>query len=125
MRLGKAGGLTQFGVNLVQLEPGAPSSLRHWHLKEDEFVYVTDGPVTLVTDEGETILQTGECAAFPAGTPNGHCFLNHTDSPKAFLVVGTSFDGEEATYSDVDLKVRIDGGQATFTKRDGTPLEQE
>lgn len=125
LRLGQAGGLTQFGVNLVMLEPGAPSSLRHWHLKEDEFVLVTEGPITLVTDEGETIMETGDAATFPAGEPNGHHFINPTDSPKAFLVVGTSIDGEEATYSDVDLKVRISGGQATFTKRDGSPLEQE
>ena len=125
LRLGEAGGLTQFGVNLVMLEPGAPSSLRHWHLKEDEFVIVTDGPLTLHTDEGETIMDTGDAACFPAGEANGHRFVNHTDSQKSFLVVGSKMDGEVATYSDVDLKLSLSDGQASFTKRDGSPLTQE
>src|SRR5450830_659827 len=68
--LGKAGGLTQFGVNLVELKPGAASSQRHWHSHEDEFVMVVSGELTLVTDEGETLMRAGDCAAFPAGRPN-------------------------------------------------------
>ena len=122
VRLGEAGGLTQFGVNLVILEPGAPSSLRHWHLKEDEFVIVTDGPLTLETDEGETIMETGDAAAFPAGDENGHRFVNHTDTNRSFLVVGSKMEGEVAIYSDVDLKVRFEDGTPNFTKRDGSPL---
>ena len=123
LRLGQLGGLTQFGANLVRLEPGAPSSLRHWHQKEDEFVIVTEGPITMKTDEGETVMETGDCAAFPAGDTNAHCFINHSDTPKTFLVVGTSFDGEEATYPDDDLKVRIEGGKPVFTHHDGKPYE--
>src|SRR3984893_3609736 len=71
-RLGLAAGLTQFGVNLLELGPGAWSSQRHWHAHEDEFVYVVRGPVVLVTDAGETILGTGDCAAFKAGERDGH-----------------------------------------------------
>jgi len=121
-RLGAFGGLTQFGVNLVRLEPGAASSMRHWHLKEDEFVLVTNGPLTLHSDAGETVMETGDAAAFPAGDTDAHRFTNHTDEPPEFLVVGTSIDGEEATYPDDDLKVRLSGGTATFTHHDGTPL---
>jgi uncharacterized cupin superfamily protein len=47
--LGRAGGLTDFGVNLVHLPPGAWSSQRHWHSHEEEFVYVLAGELTLVT----------------------------------------------------------------------------
>ena len=89
LRLGEAGGLTQFGANLVILAPGAKSSLRHWHRHEDEFVMVTQGEVVLVQDEGETVMRPGDCAAFPAGDPNGHHFLNRTDAEARFLVVGT------------------------------------
>jgi uncharacterized cupin superfamily protein len=120
LRLGQAGGLTQFDVNLVTLEPGALSSLRHWHLNEDEFVMVLTGECVLVEDEGETVMRAGDCAAFPANTPNGHHFINRSGSVAQFLVVGTKAPREVATYSDVDLKVEIDGTTARFTYKDGT-----
>ena len=122
-RLGEAGGLTQFGVNLVTLEPGALSSLRHWHLAEDEFVMVTEGICTMVTDVGATEMRPGDCAAFPAGRPDGHHFINRTDRPARFLVVGSKAPREVATYSDVDLMLTLEGGRATFTHKDGSPFK--
>lgn len=123
LRLGDAGGLTQFGVNLVTLQPGALSSLRHWHLNEDEFVMVTAGECTLVTNAGETPMRAGECVAFPAGSPDGHHFQNRSAAPAVFLVVGTKALREVATYSDVDLRVEMEGGKARFTYRDGRDWE--
>jgi uncharacterized cupin superfamily protein len=120
LRLGDAGGLTQFGVNLVTLEPGALSSLRHWHLNEDEFVMVIEGECTLVQDAGETVMRPGDCAAFPAGSTDGHHFINRTDTVAKFLVVGSKAPREVATYSDVDLRVEIEGGKARFTYKDGS-----
>jgi uncharacterized cupin superfamily protein len=120
LRLGDAAGLTQFGVNLVTLEPGAMSSLRHWHLAEDEFVMVTEGECVMVQDEGETVMRPGDCAGFPAGSTNGHHFLNRSGAPARFLVVGSKAPREVATYSDHDLKVEIAGGKARFTYKDGT-----
>jgi uncharacterized cupin superfamily protein len=120
LRLGDAGGLTQFGVNLVMLEPGAMSSLRHWHLHEDEFVMVTEGECVMVQDEGETVMRPGDCAAFPAGSTNGHHFINRSDKVAKFLVIGTKAPREVATYSDVDLMVEMQGGKARFTYKDGT-----
>lgn len=125
LRLGQAGGLTQFGVNLVTLEPGALSSLRHWHLAEDEFVMVTEGECVMITDAGEEEMRPGDCAAFPAGLPDGHHFINRSDAPARFLVVGTKAPREVATYSDVDLVVVVEGGAATFTRKDGTPYVPE
>jgi len=123
LRLGDAGGLTQFGVNLVTLEPGALSSLRHWHLNEDEFVMVTEGCCVMVTDAGETPMQAGDCAAFPAGSTDGHHFINRSDAVARFLVVGSKAPVEVATYSDVDLRVEMAGGKARFTYKDGTDWE--
>lgn len=122
MRVGDAGGLTQFGANLVILAAGAKSSLRHWHLKEDEFVMVTVGEVTLVDDFGDTKMTVGECAAFPAGDQNGHHFINKSDSEARFLVIGTRADAEVATYSDIDMKVALDADGFEFTRKDGTAL---
>lgn len=121
LRLGDAGGLTQFGVNLVTLAPGALSSLRHWHLMEDEFVMVTQGTCIMVTDAGETVMQPGDCAAFPANSGDGHHFINRSAQPATFLVVGSKAKREVATYSDVDLMVTMEAGRATFTHKDGRP----
>lgn len=120
LRLGDAGGLTQFGVNLVMLQPGAISSLRHWHLKEDEFVMVTEGICTLVQDAGATEMVAGDCAAFPAGNTDGHHFINRTDRLAKFLVVGSKAKTETATYSDVDMQVHQGGGVNRFTHKDGS-----
>jgi len=121
LRLGQAGGLTQFGANLVILAPGARSSLRHWHRHEDEFVMVTQGECVLVQDAGETLMRPGDCAAFPAGDPDGHCFVNRSKAEARFLVVGTRAPSEVVTYSDVDMMVVMEGGDARFTYKDGTP----
>src|ERR1700746_4100707 len=77
-RLGDAAGLTQFGVNLCRLPPGAWSSQRHWHTAGDEFVYVLSGEVVLVTDGGEEVLRSGDAAGFRAQDTNGHCFQNRS-----------------------------------------------
>ncbi|HET9069799.1 MAG TPA: cupin domain-containing protein [Amaricoccus sp.] len=121
LRLGEAAGLTQFGANLVTLEPGARSSLRHWHEAEDEFVLVTEGELTLLQDEGEYTLRPGDCAAWKAGDPNGHCFLNRTPRPARFLVVGAKAAHETAHYSDVDFVMHRTDGRLAFTYRDGAP----
>jgi uncharacterized cupin superfamily protein len=117
--LGDAGGITQFGVNLVELQPGAASSQRHWHSHEDEFVMVVSGELTLVTDEGETLMRAGDCAAFPAGRPNGHQLVNRGWGTGLFLVVGSRIPEDKATYPDIDLL--FDGATKTYTHRDGTP----
>lgn len=121
LRLGEAGGLTQFGANLVILEPGARSSLRHWHAAEDEFVMVVEGALTLVDDAGETEMRPFDCAAFPAGDGNGHCFENRSGAEARFLVVGSRAARETVTYSDIDLVVEMTESGARFTTKDGAP----
>ena len=123
LRLGDAGGLTQFGVNLVTLEPGALSSLRHWHQNEDEFVMVTEGALTLIDDTGETPLVGGDCVAFPAGDANGHHIVNRSAAPGAFLVVGSRARKETGHYSDVDMIVTVEDGAARYTRRDGSAID--
>jgi uncharacterized cupin superfamily protein len=117
--LGDALDLTQFGVNLVTLPPGAWSSQRHWHANEDEFVYVLEGEATLVTDAGETPLKPGMAAGFPAGRADGHHLINRTDKPVVYLEVGTRAPTEVAQYSDIDMMARRDGGAFVFTHKNG------
>ncbi|MDU8909913.1 cupin domain-containing protein [Aestuariicoccus sp. MJ-SS9] len=123
VRLGDPAGLTQFGVNLVRLEPGAKSSLRHWHETQDEFLVVTEGTLTLRDDHGDTPLHAGDCAAFPAGDRNGHHIVNLSETPGSFVVVGTRTETETAWYSDHDMKVAMDATGLTFTRRDGSDIE--
>jgi uncharacterized cupin superfamily protein len=118
-RLGDAGGLTQFGVNLLRLPPGAWSSQRHWHSAEDEFVWVLSGEVTLVTDSGEQILRAGDCAAFPKERPDGHHLINRSNEVAVLIEVGTRSADDICEYPDIDL--RIDGRVGQFTHKDGTP----
>jgi uncharacterized cupin superfamily protein len=118
--LGDAAALTQFGVNLTLLPPGAWSSQRHWHTAEDEFIYVVQGELTLVTDAGEEVLAAGDCAGFKAGTPDGHHLQNRTAQDALFLEVGSRrTEEDEALYPDIDLKALK--GRAGFAHTDGRP----
>jgi uncharacterized cupin superfamily protein len=119
--LGNALGLTQFGVNLVTLPPGVWSSQRHWHANEDEFIFVLEGEITLVTDAGERMLTRGMAAGFPAGEADGHHLINRSGEPALYLEVGTRAKVEEAHYSDIDMIARKADGRFVFTRKTGEP----
>jgi uncharacterized cupin superfamily protein len=116
-RLGDAAGLTQYGVNLVRLEPGAWSSQRHWHTEQDEFIYVVSGELTLVTDAGAETLHSGDCAGFKAGDGDGHHVQNRSNADATFLEMGTRPPDDAAFYSDIDMKT---GAPGVYHHRDGT-----
>ena len=119
--LGEAAGLTQFGVNIEKLLPGGMSSQRHWHENEDEFLYVLTGEVTLVENDGETILTEGKAAGWKAGDDNAHHLINRTDEPAYYLIVGSRADTDKVYYPDIDLEYSRRNGRAEFTHKDGTP----
>lgn len=121
-RLGDYGGVKNFGINFVRVEPGGQSSARHAHTKQDEFVYVLVGEFVLVTDAGRETVGAGTCIAFPAGIGDGHHFLNETDKDAAFLVVETGRQGTKPIYPDIDLELKADpDGVKTFRHKDGSP----
>ncbi len=122
-RLGDHAGLKNFGVNLTRLDPGAESSMRHWHEKQDEFIYVIEGEITLVTDAGRQKLLPGMAAGFPAGKADGHQLVNETKKPVLYLEIGDRTPGDRASYSDVDLAARTVDGKFVFTRKDGTPFK--
>ena len=122
-RLGDVFDLSQFGVNLLELPPGAWSSQRHWHERQDELVYVLEGEATLVTNEGETTLGAGMVAGFPADSGNGHHIVNRSATVVRLLEIGTRTREEIAHYSDIDMTYREDArGEGYFTA-DGRRLE--
>ena len=118
-RLGDAGGLVDFGVNLTRLPPGNWSSQRHWHSHEDEFVYVLEGEVVLIENDGETVLAAGGCAAFPKGTGNGHHMINRSDKVAIYLEIGSRRPEDLTTCSDIDMMSANSDGR--FVHKDGTP----
>jgi uncharacterized cupin superfamily protein len=119
--LGSVAGLTQFGVNLTRLKPGAASALRHWHENEDEFVYVLEGELVLIEDDGETLLKRGDAAGFKAGVANGHHLVNKSDRDAVYLEIGTRAARECAHYPDVDLVYIKDEQRAQITRKSGEP----
>ena len=122
--LGDAAGLEQFGVNLQRLAPGAWTSQRHWHTTEDEFVWVIEGEVVLITDAGEEVLRAGDCAGFKAGVANGHHLQNRTGVPAVLLEIGTrdpEHDG--CDYPDIDMIARPT--EEFYRHRDGTPYPEK
>jgi len=118
-RLGNAGGLTDFGVNLMRLPPGGWSSQRHWHSHEDEFVFLLEGELTLIEDGGESVLRAGDCAAFPKNTGNGHHLINRSDAVAVYLEVGARSPDDVTICSDIDLMSTNADGR--FTHKDGVP----
>ena len=122
--LGDLAGLTQFGVNLTRLKPAAASALRHWHDNEDEFVYVLEGELALIEDQGETLLRAGEAAGFKAGAPNGHHLVNKSNRDALYLEMGTRAEHERAHYPDDDLACRKDGKDFAYTRKSGEPYTE-
>lgn len=120
--LGDPLGLTKIGINLTTLPPGKESSMRHHHTHEDEFVYVLEGEVVLITDAGEQTLTAGMCAGFPAGVHDGHQLVNRSDKPARYLEVSNRDPNDGAVYPDVDLAFRkLADGAFSFTHKDGSP----
>jgi uncharacterized cupin superfamily protein len=120
--LGDLFGLSNFGVNLTRLAPGAMSALRHAHSRQDEFIYILSGHPVLRTDAGETPLSPGMCAGFRSGTENGHQLINPTGSEVVYLEVSDRTADDTVSYPDVDLKaVTADNGTRAFVHKDGTP----
>jgi uncharacterized cupin superfamily protein len=123
-KLGDAVGLTDFGVNLVRLTPGKWSSQRHWHTVEDELVYVLEGEVVCVEDDGDHVLKAGDCVAWKAGVANGHCLQNRTDRDAVYLEIGSRRPETDACdYPDIDMVARP--GEPFYRHRDGTPYPED
>ena len=121
--LGNAAGLKNFGVNLVTLEPGSCSSLRHWHTQQDEFIYVIKGEVTLVTNAGAQILKPGMMVGFPYGEADGHQLVNRSDTVVVYLEIGDRTPDDEVNYPDDDLIAKASPNGWIFTHKDGALYE--
>jgi uncharacterized cupin superfamily protein len=115
-RLATAGGLSDFGVSHVVLEPGAASSQRHWHEGEDEFCVILSGHAVLIDDQGRTLMGPGDCAAFPKNDGNGHQLINESDADCVLIAIGVAGD-TPCHYPDIDVHIDAEG---RYWRKDGT-----
>ncbi|MBL4720042.1 MAG: cupin domain-containing protein, partial [Alphaproteobacteria bacterium] len=120
-KIGDPAGLTQFGVNLLRLPPDAWSGQRHWHTRTDEFIYVLEGEVILVTDDSEETLRAGDAAGFKAGDTDGHSLQNRSTGDVLILEIGSRFAEDVAYYSDIEMVAHANGKPAIYTHRAGEP----
>jgi uncharacterized cupin superfamily protein len=121
-RLGDHFGLTNFGINLTALAPGAISALLHHHSTQDEFVYIVAGTPMLVLAEREFQLRPGDCCGFRAGADLGHQLANRSAGTVLYLEVGDRSAGDRAYFPNDDLcLLPADGGAWIVTHKDGTP----
>ncbi len=119
-----AGGLTQFGAYAETLQPGSQSSHRHWHEREDEFLYLISGEATVIENDGEQVLQPGDAAAWPAGTANAHCVVNRSNAPCTYLIVGTRPTHDVCHYPDAGTALHTEGETWRMVAADGTVLKE-
>jgi uncharacterized cupin superfamily protein len=120
--LGDLFGLTNFGVNLTRLIPGAVSALQHAHSRQDEFIYILQGEPTLISSAGETQMQPGMCAGFKAGTGNAHHLVNRTTTEVIYLEVGDRTAGDVGSYPADDIQAVFGtDGKWQFVHKDGRP----
>ncbi len=123
-KLGDAVGLTQFGVNITRIKAHSASALRHWHEQEDEFIYMIEGELVLKENDGETVLKTGDCAGFKAGSGIAHCLINRTGRDAVYLEVGTRAKSERVHYPDVDFMMERDDVSRRWFRRSGEPIRE-
>lgn len=116
-RLGAGSGLVDFGVSHVTLDPGAWSSQRHVHDRDDEFLVMLSGEAVLIEDDGHTTLRAGDCVSFPRGG-SAHHLINRSGRPCSFVVVAAP-DSGDVRYPDIDL--HVDHATDRYVHKDGTP----
>lgn len=117
--LGDAVGLTQFGVNISRIGPGAASSLRHYHEQEDEFILMLEGELVLIENDGEVVLRPGDAAGFKANSGNAHRLVNRSTKDAVYFEVGTRSPHDRVHYPDVDLMLERDKNGRRYLHKSG------
>ncbi len=122
--LSDAGSLTQFGAFVETLPPGSRSSHQHWHEREDEFIFVVSGKVTLIEGDQASEMQAGDAATFKAGVAVGHCLENRSAADASYLVVGTRSPDDVVHYTQKDMLLTKVNFEKRLTDRAGNALKR-
>lgn len=121
-KLGNIFELTNFGINLTELDPGSVSSVMHFHTKQDEFLYILEGTPILVLGDEEHQMEPNQCVGFKAGTEVGHQLVNRSKDQVVYLEIGDRASNDGGAYTKDDLHAHLsENGEFVFTHKDGTP----
>ncbi len=81
-----------------------------------------EGELTLIENDGETILKPGDAAGFKAGVANGHHLVNRSDRDAVYLEIGTRARARARALFRLDLVAVKDEAGVRYSRKDGTPL---
>lgn len=123
-RLGRAAGGEHLGCTLEEIQPGGRPSRYHYHVANEESLYVLDGDGTLRTPSGEAAIGSGDYVSFPAGDAGAHAVENTSDEPLTCLFFSTMREPDIVVYPD-DGKLHVVAGQALGGSRREFTLEAD
>ena len=114
--LSSHGGATQIGVANEVLMPGRQANPAHYHMLEEEHVFILEGALTVRLGEKTYVMPAGHYACFPAGQKVGHALFNHTQEPCRYLIIGNPSPHDVAVHTDtgrVSVKLMGEGYRAS------------
>jgi uncharacterized cupin superfamily protein len=100
LTLAAAGADYRVGVAIEELPPGKQSSPAHYHIFEEEHVYMLEGTLTLRIGAETHEMTAGDYVCFPAGQKAGHCLVNNSGAVCRYVIVGERNPNEVAVYTD-------------------------
>lgn len=98
--LGQYGGGSRVGVGIDVLKPGEYSNRFHYHLAEEEHVFILRGSATLRLGGKKYVMKERDYCCFPAGQRAGHHLYNHTKELCVFMTIGDNNPLDVAYYPD-------------------------
>lgn len=90
----------RIGVAIEELEPGKQSAPAHYHIFEEEHVYILEGALTLRLGAARHAIQAGDYACFPAGQRAAHCLINDSAAVCRYVIIGERNPNEVVVYPD-------------------------
>lgn len=109
-RLGRYGGGSQVGVGLDVLKAGRFSNRFHYHMREEEHIFILKGSATLVLGNRKYLMKERDYCCFPAGQKAGHHLFNHTKADCVFMTIGDNKPDDIACFPKTgNAKLRISG----------------
>ena len=101
-QLGRAAGGEDLGCSLYELPAGERAWPYHYHLENEEALYVLSGSGTLRLPDDRRDLTPGTYVALPTGEESAHRVVNDSDDLLRYLVMSTMDDPDVLGYPDAD-----------------------
>lgn len=115
--LGAATGGEKLGASLYEVPPGRRAWPRHYHLANEEAIYVLEGSGTLRIGDEEIPVSAGDYATLPAGEGGAHQLVNTSEGKLVYLCFSTMDTPDVMVYPDSD-KLGVFGGAAPGGPKD-------